>query len=94
MRRKNIIDYELNPQLTKDLQRYLKEQVLEIFGKQINEDYYDYLEIITSKEHKETIDQQKQDIKEAFEQQDAEKVDKLVSFLHNDYVKKYEELLE
>lgn len=94
MRRQNIINYELDSQLTKDLEQYLREGVYQIFHNKINEDYFDYLKLITSIENKDLLENRKQDIKEALEKEDPDKVDKLIDFLHGDYVKKYEELLK
>lgn len=54
MRRKNPINYEKNPDLTNELEKYLKSRVIEIFSNEINEDYFDYLKLITSTEYKET----------------------------------------
>lgn len=54
MRRKNPINYEKNPELTNELEKYLKSRVIEIFSNEINEDYFDYLKLITSTEYKET----------------------------------------
>lgn len=62
MRRKSVIDYDLNSDLTKELKAFLRQRVNDIFGKHISDDYFDYLGMITEKSHKETFDQQRKDI--------------------------------
>lgn len=94
MRIKNIIDYDYDQEITKDMERLLKQKLVEIFQNDFNEDYFEYLKLVTSKNVKNSLENQRQDIQMVFENKNTDKVDKLIDFFQGDYIKHYEDLVK
>lgn len=51
MRKKNVIDYEKNKQVSQEMEKILRSKMQEILGSDISDDYYEFIKLITSVTH-------------------------------------------
>lgn len=93
MRRTNEIDYGKDAQITRELEKALKAKMEELFSENSSKDHFDYIKLLTSIEYKQTFDKQRKDVKEGFENENEEAVEKFINYIQNDYIKLYKDLV-
>ena len=81
MNKIDSIDYELDPQIKIDLERAIKIKLQDIFRTGDQNDLFEYIKILTSKDYTFNKETQEKDLREVCEDESPDKIRELVEFV-------------